>query len=133
MQPKYSASNPEGPDTVTGEVREPLAELGAILPVQGVLGPSPQRDPLSFSPSLFLLLPLSAIISILYIIYMPVCMYVCVCVCVCVCMYMHTQLLQSCPTLCNFRDYSPPGSSVYGISQVRILEWVGVPSSRRFS
>ena len=27
-------------------------------------------------------------------------------------------------------DYSPPGSSVHGILQVRILEWVVVPSSR---
>ena len=27
-----------------------------------------------------------------------------------------------CPTLCNPMDYSPPGSSVHGISQARILE-----------
>ena len=32
--------------------------------------------------------------------------------------------LQSCPTLCNSTDYSPPGSSVHGILQARILEWV---------
>ena len=31
---------------------------------------------------------------------------------------------QSCPTLCNPMDCSPPGSSVPGISQARILEWV---------
>ena len=31
---------------------------------------------------------------------------------------------QSCPTLCNPMDCSPPGSSVHGISQARILEWV---------
>ena len=31
---------------------------------------------------------------------------------------------QSCPTLCDPVDYSPPGFSVNGISQVRILEWV---------
>ena len=31
---------------------------------------------------------------------------------------------QSCPTLCNPIDGSPPGSSVSGILQVRILEWV---------
>ena len=31
---------------------------------------------------------------------------------------------------CNPRDYSPPGSSVHGISQARILEWVAMPSSR---
>ena len=38
--------------------------------------------------------------------------------------------LQSCPTLCDPRDYSPPGSSVLGILQARLLEWVAMPSSR---
>ena len=38
--------------------------------------------------------------------------------------------LQSCPTLCNPMDCSPPGSSVHGILQARILEWVVMPSSR---
>ena len=37
---------------------------------------------------------------------------------------------QSCPTLCNPTDYSPPGSSVYGILQARILEWAAMPFSR---
>ena len=32
--------------------------------------------------------------------------------------------------LCDPMDYSTPGSSVYGILQARILEWVGMPSSR---
>ena len=36
------------------------------------------------------------------------------------------QLLQSCPTLCNPMDCSLPGSSVYGILQARILEWVAI-------
>ena len=40
---------------------------------------------------------------------------------------------KSCPTLCNPVDCSPPGSSVYGISQARILEWVAMPFSRGFS
>ena len=40
---------------------------------------------------------------------------------------------QSCPTLCNPMDCSPPGSSVHGIPQARILEWVALPSSRRSS
>ena len=35
---------------------------------------------------------------------------------------------QSCPTLCNPMDCSPPDSSVYGILQARILEWVAFPS-----
>ena len=37
---------------------------------------------------------------------------------------------QSCPTLCNPMDCSPPGSSVHEISQARILEWATVSSSR---
>ena len=36
-----------------------------------------------------------------------------------------------CPTLCNPMDYSPSGSSVHGILQARILEWVAMPSPRR--
>ena len=31
--------------------------------------------------------------------------------------------LQSCPTLCDLIDGSPPGSSVHGIFQARVLEW----------
>ena len=34
---------------------------------------------------------------------------------------------QSCLTLCDPMDYSLPGSSVHGILQVRILEWVVIP------
>ena len=37
---------------------------------------------------------------------------------------------QSCLALSNPRDCSPPGSSVLGILQPRILEWVAIPSSR---
>ena len=46
---------------------------------------------------------------------------------------MHLMLYlvaQSCPTLCNHMDCSPPGSSVRGILQARILGWVAMPSSR---
>ena len=38
--------------------------------------------------------------------------------------------LQSCLTLCDPMDYSPPGSSVHGILQARILEWVAIFFSR---
>ena len=31
---------------------------------------------------------------------------------------------QSCPALCDSMDCSPPGSSVHGVLQARILEWV---------
>ena len=37
--------------------------------------------------------------------------------------------LQSCPTLCNPRDKSPPGSPVPGILQARTLEWVPISFS----
>ena len=37
---------------------------------------------------------------------------------------------QPCPTLCDPMDYNPPGFSVLGISQARILKWVDVSSSR---
>ena len=37
---------------------------------------------------------------------------------------------QLCPTLWDPMDWSPPGSSVRGILQARILEWAAIPSSR---
>ena len=37
---------------------------------------------------------------------------------------------QSCPTLCDPMDCSPPGFSVHGISQARILEWVAISFSK---
>ena len=37
---------------------------------------------------------------------------------------------QSCPTLCDLINCCPPGSSVHGILQARIMEWVAMPSSR---
>ena len=48
---------------------------------------------------------------------------------VCVC----AKFLQLCPTLCDHMDCSLTGSSVHGILQARILEWVAMPSSRGFS
>ena len=43
---------------------------------------------------------------------------------------MHAQSLRSCPTVCNPMGHSPPGSSVHGILQARILESIPMPSSR---
>ena len=57
------------------------------------------------------------------IIYLCVC--VCVCVCVCACL-----VVQLCLTLCNPMDCNPPSSSVPGIFQARILEWVAISYSR---
>ena len=39
------------------------------------------------------------------------------------------ELLQSCPTLCDPIDSSPPGSSVHGTLQAGILEWVAISFS----
>ena len=39
------------------------------------------------------------------------------------------KTLQSCPTLCNPIDGSPPGSPVPGILQARTLEWVAIAFS----
>ena len=40
------------------------------------------------------------------------------------------ESLQSCPTLCDPRDGSPPGSPIPGILQARTLEWVAISFSR---
>ena len=53
--------------------------------------------------------------------------YVSVCLCVYVCIYIYAQ---SCPALYNPMYCSPPGSSVHGILQAQILEWVSIPFSR---
>ena len=41
--------------------------------------------------------------------------------------------IQSCLTFCYPLDCSPSSSSVHGILQVRILEWIAMPSSRESS
>ena len=43
----------------------------------------------------------------------------------CICVFSGVQ------PFCDPMDFSPPGSSVHGISQARILEWVAISSSRR--
>ena len=53
-------------------------------------------------------------------------------------LYVHSFILcakslQSCLALCNPMDCSPPDTSVRGILQVRILEWVAIPFFRRVS
>ena len=40
-----------------------------------------------------------------------------------------SEVAQSCPTLCDPMDCSLPGSSVHGISQARVLEWVAIAFS----
>ena len=47
--------------------------------------------------------------------------------------YVHAKSLQLCLTLWDPMECSPPGSSVHGILQARILEWVAIPSFRELS
>ena len=67
--------------------------------------------------------------AILLSIYIYLCIYVHIHNSFCCC----CSVGMSCPTLCNPMDCSPLGSSVHGISQARILEWVAMPFSRGFS
>ena len=46
-----------------------------------------------------------------------------------VCTAAAAKSLQSCPTLCNPTDGSPPGSPVPGIFQARVLEWGAIKYS----
>ena len=48
---------------------------------------------------------------------------------ICYAMLCYAKSLQSCPTLCNPIDGSPPGSAFSGILQARILEWVAISFS----
>ena len=41
-----------------------------------------------------------------------------------------SEVAQLCPTLCNPMDCSPPGSSIHGILQARVLEWGAIAFSR---
>ena len=43
--------------------------------------------------------------------------------------YAAAKSLQPCPTLCDPRDGSPPGSSIHGIFQARVLEWGAIAFS----
>ena len=51
-------------------------------------------------------------------------------VCVCVCARVCVWLVQSCTPLCDPMDWSSPGSSVCGILQAKILEWVAISFSK---
>ena len=47
--------------------------------------------------------------------------------------YITTYIAQSCPTLCDPMDCGPRGSSVHGIFQARVVEWVAISFSRESS
>ena len=46
------------------------------------------------------------------------------------CLLGFSSVAQSCPTLCDLMDCSLPGSSVHGIFQARVLEWVAISFSK---
>ena len=48
------------------------------------------------------------------------------------CVYMCAESLQSCLTLCDLMDCSPPGSSVRGTLEARMLEWLLGPPAGAF-
>ena len=56
-------------------------------------------------------------ISVCVLLFLGICMYAC-------------SVTESCLTLCNPMDCSPPGSSVHGTFQARVLEWVAISFSR---
>ena len=59
---------------------------------------------------------------------LSLCVHLCMCVCVCI-LVCYVYL---CVTLYSPRDHSLPESSVHGILQARILEWVAMSSSRKW-
>ena len=72
----------------------------------------------------FLSLPSLSLLTLTAGVEMSSCVYKFDRTCVCV------LVAQLCPTLCDPTDCSPPGFSVHGILQARILEWIAIPFSR---
>ena len=96
-----------------GRITLCLSLSSSCIPVYSASLPSPLSLSLPL-PLPLLLLPLS--VSTWILIYSRV--------------FLCCSVTQSCLTLCDPVNYSPPGSSVHGISQARILEWVSIPFSR---
>ena len=66
--------------------------------------------------------PILQVRTVDYIVFSSLCLEILAC--------MHARLLQLYLTLCNPMDWGPPGSSVHGILQARILEWVAISFSK---
>ena len=75
-----------------------------------------------FCPGVLLLVLFFFFLTYSFFIYLTECVLVAACV--------HAQSLQSCLTLCDPMDCTPPGFSVHGILQARIREWVAILFSR---
>ena len=64
---------------------------------------------------------------LLWSLYLTMCVCMCIYMCIYIYIYVHAcRVALVCPTLCDSVDYSPPGFSVHGILQARILEWVAL-------
>ena len=107
----------EQPDEVICKLRSGrVLSAGASVPVE--LGESPSLCECLHQPG-------SSLNPLLLVFCGRFLTCVCVCVCMCVCVW---SVAHSCPALCNPMDCSLPGSSVHGIFQTRILEWVAISS-----
>ena len=91
---------------------------GGPLSFAILFAPNPAPPSLSVARCLSLHLCLGLCLSASFCVSLPLC------VCACV------ESIQSGLTLCDPMDCSPPGSSVHGILQARILEWIAMPFSR---
>ena len=58
-----------------------------------------------------------------------ICVYIYIYTHIYIYMYSESEVAQSCPTLCDSMDCSLPGSSIHGILQARVLEWVAISFS----
>ena len=65
-----------------------------------------------------------------FLILPPHSIFICLSIYLPICARLPAKSFQSCPTLCDPMDCSPSGSSVHGILQARILEWVAISFSR---
>ena len=95
------------------------------------IAPDPNASDLTLmakSWGLFSSYPLTVYSSLFYFLCLRACVHACVCVCVCVCVC--ALCAQSCPTICDQLGCSPLGSSLSGIFQARILQWVSISFSR---
>ena len=84
-------------------------------------------DPIDGSPPGF---PVPGILQARRLEWVAVAFSDCHCWCLLFPVKVKVKVAQSCPTLSDPMDYSPPGSSIHGSLQARRLEWVAMPSSR---
>ena len=87
------------------------------------------------TPLVFFFLLFSSTINVTYFAFFflsifPICLFLFVSY---ITLKMKVLVAQLCSVVCNPMDCTPPGSSVHGILQARILEWIAIPFFRGFS